>query len=125
MCRRRECVRCGGRFTTGESVEQRPLQVLKRDGSAEDFLRDKLQASIATACVERPVSPSDIEALVEKIKDALLHSARVEISSAMIGEAVMEAPEPLGRIAYIRYGPRCTGTSSTSTNFRKRWTNLS
>ncbi len=101
--RRRECLRCGGRFTTYESVEQRPLQVLKRDGSAEDFLCDKLQASIATACAKRPVSPSDIEALVERIEDAVSHSARVEISSAAIGEAVMEGLEPLDRVAYIRY----------------------
>lgn len=101
--RRRECLRCGGRFTTYESVEQRPLQVLKRDGSAEDFRRDKLQASIATACAKRPVSPSDVEALADRIEDAVSGSAGVEISSAAIGEAVMEGLEPLDRVAYIRY----------------------
>lgn len=103
MRRRRECLGCGGRFTTYENVEQRPLQVLKRDGSAEDFQRDKLQASIATACAKRPVRPSDVEALVERIDDAVSRSARVEISSAIIGEAVMEGLEPLDRVAYIRY----------------------
>ncbi|MDE2785009.1 MAG: transcriptional regulator NrdR [Gemmatimonadota bacterium] len=101
--RRRECLRCGGRFTTYENVEQRPLQVLKRDGSAEDFQRDKLRASIATACTKRPVSPSEVEALVDRIEDGVSGSAGVEISSAVIGEAVMEGLEPLDRVAYIRY----------------------
>ena len=101
--RRRECLRCGSRFTTYENVEQRPLQVLKRDGSAEDFQRDKLQASIATACAKRPVSPSDVEALVDRIEDEVSGSAGVEISTALIGEAVMEGLEPLDRVAYIRY----------------------
>ncbi|MDE2752527.1 MAG: transcriptional regulator NrdR [Gemmatimonadota bacterium] len=101
--RRRECLRCGGRFTTYESVEQRPLQVLKRDGSAEDFQRDKLRASIATACTKRPVSPSEVEALVDRIEDGVSGSAGVEISTDVIGEAVMEGLEPLDRVAYIRY----------------------
>ena len=101
--RRRECLGCGGRFTTYENVEQRPLQVLKRDGSAEDFQRGKLRASIATACAKRPVSPADIEALVDRVEDAVSGSAGVEISSAVIGEAVMEGLEPLDRVAYIRY----------------------
>ena len=101
--RRRECLRCGGRFTTYENVEQRPLQVLKRDGSAEDFQRDKLRASIATACTKRPVSPSEVEALVDRIEDGVSGSAGVEISTDVIGEAVMEGLEPLDRVAYIRY----------------------
>lgn len=101
--RRRECLRCSGRFTTYENVEQRPLQVLKRDGSAEDFRRDKLQASIATACAKRPVSPSDVEALVDRVEDGVSGTAGVEISTAAIGEAVMEGLRPLDRVAYIRY----------------------
>ena len=101
--RRRECLRCGGRFTTYENVEQRPLQVLKRDGSAENFLREKLRASIAVACAKRPVSPSEVETLVDRIEDAVSGSARVEVASEVIGEAVMEGLEPLDRISYIRY----------------------
>ncbi len=101
--RRRECLRCGGRFTTYENVEQRPLMVLKRDGSAERFQRDKLEASIATACAKRPVSPSDIEALVDRIEDDVSASAGVEIPSDAIGEAVMQGLDPLDRVAYIRY----------------------
>ena len=101
--RRRECLQCGDRFTTYENVEQRTLQVLKRDGSAENFEREKLRASIAVACAKRPVSPSEVESLVDRIEDAVSGSAGVEISSEMIGEAVMAVLEPLDRVAYIRY----------------------
>lgn len=101
--RRRECLRCGGRFTTYENVEQRPLQVLKRDGSAENFVREKLRASIAVACAKRPVSPSEVEKLIDRIEDAVSGSAGVEVSSEVIGGAVMEGLEPLDRVAYIRY----------------------
>ena len=101
--RRRECLDCERRFTTYEHVEERPLQVVKRDGGAEDFQRDKLTASVAIACARRPVSPGDIEALVDGIEDAASGSARVEVTSAEIGEAVMEGLKPLDRVAYIRY----------------------
>ncbi len=101
--RRRECLECRGRFTTYERVEERPLQVVKQDGSAEDFQRDKLEASIAVACAKRPVSPGDIEALVDSIEDRFSGSARKEIPSARIGEEVMEGLKPLDRVAYVRY----------------------
>ncbi len=79
------------------------MQVLKRDGSAEDFQRDKLRASVATACAKRPVSPSDMDALVDRIEDGVSASAGVEVTSAALGEAVMDGLEPLDRVAYIRY----------------------
>ncbi|MDE2975787.1 MAG: transcriptional regulator NrdR [Gemmatimonadota bacterium] len=101
--RRRECLDCAGRFTTYERVEERPLQVVKQDGSAEDFRRDKLEASVAVACAKRPVSPGDIEALVDRIEDGLSGSARKEVTSARIGEEVMEGLKPLDRVAYVRY----------------------
>jgi len=101
--RRRECLDCRRRFTTYERVEERPLQVVKRDGSAEDFRRDKLEASIAVACAKRPVSPGDIEALVDRMEDRFSGSARTEVTSARIGEEVMEGLKPLDRVAYVRY----------------------
>ena len=79
------------------------LQVVKQDGSAEDFQRDKLEASIAVACAKRPVSPGDIEALVDRIEDRFSGSARKEVPSAHIGEEVMEGLKPLDRVAYVRY----------------------
>lgn len=101
--RRRECLGCSERFTTYEHVERRPLQVAKRDGSAEVFKRDKLRAGVAAACAKRPVSPADLEALIDRVEDGFTQSARVEIRSSLIGEAVMEELKPLDRVAYIRY----------------------
>ena len=101
--RRRECLGCGQRFTTYERVEERAVRVVKSDGSAEDFQRDKLEAGIVTACAKRPVSPAEIEALVDRVEDNVSGSARIEISSRAIGEQVMEGLKPLDRVAYVRY----------------------
>ena len=101
--RRRECSVCSARFTTYEYVEERPLQVLKRDGSAEEFDRDKLRRSLVIACAKRPVSASRIEAIANAIEDTLSRDAGVEVESAGIGEMVMDALRPLDRVAYVRY----------------------
>lgn len=101
--RRRECLGCGQRFTTYERVEERAVRVVKRDGSAEDFQRDKLEAGIVIACAKRPVSPAEIEALVDRVEDNVSGSARIEVSSRAIGEQVMEGLKPLDRVAYVRY----------------------
>ncbi len=101
--RRRECLGCGDRFTTWEAVERRPVQVLKRDGSAEEFRRDKVRESIALACVRRPVSPAAIDELADRIEDEFCGTAGVEVPAAEIGEAVMNGLEPLDRVAYIRF----------------------
>lgn len=103
MRRRRECLGCRERFTTYENVEKRPVQVAKRDGSAEAFARDKVRAGIAAACAKRPVSAAGIEAVVDRVEDRVTRSAGVEIASSAIGEAVMEELKPLDRVAYIRY----------------------
>ena len=101
--RRRECSVCGRRFTTYEYVEERPVQVLKRSGNAEDFDRAKLVQSVQVACAKRPVSASAVDALVEVIEDMLSREAGVEVPSARIGEMVMDALRPLDRVAFVRY----------------------
>jgi transcriptional repressor NrdR len=101
--RRRECLGCGERFTTYEYVEARPIQILKRDGSVEEFDRDKLSRSLRIACAKRPVSASDIDALVDEIEDELSKQAGVEIASSRVGELVMERLKPLDRVAYVRF----------------------
>ncbi len=101
--RRRECSVCGRRFTTYEYVEERPVQVLKRSGNAEDFDRAKLVQSVQVACAKRPVSASAVDALVEAIEDMLSREAGVEVPSARIGEMVMDALRPLDRVAFVRY----------------------
>jgi len=84
-------------------VESRPIQVLKRDGSAEEFDREKLTRSLQIACAKRPVSASEIEALVDGIEDELSGQAGVEVASAFLGELVMEGLKPLDRVAYVRF----------------------
>ena len=101
--RRRECSVCGARFTTYEYVEERPVQVLKRDGSAEEYSREKLLASMRVACAKRPVPPSAIEAVAEAVEEELARQSGVEIPSPRIGEMVMDALRPLDRVAYVRY----------------------
>jgi transcriptional repressor NrdR len=101
--RRRECSVCETRFTTYEVVEERPIQVLKRSRAAEDFDRTKLLGSVKVACAKRPVSASEMEALVDRIEEDLSREAGVEIESARIGELVMEALQKLDRVAYVRY----------------------
>jgi len=101
--RRRECTVCSARFTTYEYVEERPIQVLKRSGSVEDFERHKLLASVRTACAKRPVSASAMEEVADEIEDALSRYAGVEVPSAKLGEMVMERLRSLDRVAYVRY----------------------
>jgi transcriptional repressor NrdR len=101
--RRRECLGCGERFTTYEYVEARTVQVLKRDGSAEDFDREKLVRGLRIASAKRPVSASQIEGLVDEIQDELSRQAGVEVPSSLIGEMVMERLKPLDRVAYVRF----------------------
>lgn len=99
--RRRECLSCARRFTTYEYVEERPVQVMKSDGSAEQFDRQKLMRSIRIPCVKRPITPADIERLVDEIEDAL--SGREEIESRELGELVMRRLKELDHVAYVRF----------------------
>lgn len=103
MRRRRECLACGQRFTTYEYVEERPVQILKRDGSSEVYDRDKLIRSIQLPCVKRPIPASEIEAMVDEIEDVLGQRSQDEIEAAMIGELVMERLKQRDHVAYVRF----------------------
>ncbi len=103
MRRRRECSACGERFTTYEYVEERPIQVLKREGEVEEFDRGKLLRSVQVACAKRPVSASQAEEIVDEIEDTISRRASPEVKSAHIGEMVMERLKPLDRVAYVRF----------------------
>lgn len=101
--RRRECIRCGLRFTTYERVQTTALLVVKRDERRQEFNRDKLLSQIVLACTKRPIPYRDIEKVVEDIEGQLLSMGRPEIKSSAIGEMVMERLRSLDRIAYIRW----------------------
>ena len=101
--RRRECLRCGRRFTTYEYVDERPLQVIKRDGEREPFDRRKLLRSIEISTAKRPVSTGEVEGLAEEIERELDKRESGEVETREIGEMVMERLKGRDHIAYVRF----------------------
>jgi len=101
--RRRECTKCGERFTTYERLQQRSLYVIKKDGRREEFNREKLFSGIRKACEKRPMPTGAIEKLVENIEADLFGLGKNEINSDLIGKLVMNKLADIDHIAYIRY----------------------
>ena len=101
--RRRECLECGKRFTTYETVECLPMVVVKKDGSRQSFDRSKILGGMVRACEKRPVSMADLEAAVDAIEQTIQNSLEREVSTAQIGELVMERLKPLDEVAYVRF----------------------
>ena len=101
--RRRECLACQKRFTTYETVESLPIIVVKKDGSRQSFDRNKILNGMVRACEKRPVSMADLEAAVTDIEQVMQNSLEREISSASIGDLVMDRLKPLDEVAYVRF----------------------
>jgi transcriptional repressor NrdR len=101
--RRRECLKCGKRFTTYETIETTPLLVVKKDGSRQTFDPDKIKKGIIKACEKRPVSMSQIELIISDIEKYLSNSLAQEVKSSEIGELVMQKLKNLDEISYIRF----------------------
>lgn len=101
--RRRECEKCGKRFTTFEMVEETPLMVIKKDGSREEFSREKVMRGLIRACEKRPVSVEQLEALVSEVELQLRTTAQAEVESRNIGELVMQELYPVDEVAYVRF----------------------
>ncbi|KRL64579.1 NrdR family transcriptional regulator [Lentilactobacillus diolivorans DSM 14421] len=101
--RRRECERCGFRFTTFERVEVTPLLVIKKNGNREEFNREKLLRGIVRSAEKRPVSMNAITDLVDHVENRLRSLGENEVTSQQIGEYVMEDLANLDEIAYIRF----------------------
>ncbi|MBR4799295.1 MAG: transcriptional repressor NrdR, partial [Clostridia bacterium] len=101
--RRRECLECGKRFTTYETIEMLPLIVIKKDLSRETFDRNKILNSVIRACDKRRVSLSEMNQLVDEVESALQNSLANEIPSNQIGEMVMERLKKLDEVAYVRF----------------------
>lgn len=101
--RRRECLKCGKRFTTHERVESVNLLVVKKDGRRETFDREKIKRGILRACEKRPVSIERIDAIVDKIEAKMRMCKENEIPSRIIGEEVMKSLKQLDKVAYIRF----------------------
>jgi transcriptional repressor NrdR len=101
--RRRECSRCGQRFTTYERLAQVSLLVVKRDGRREPFDREKLYRGVYKACAKRPISEESIDGLVGKVENELFGLGQAEVDSRVIGQMVMEQLRGLDDVAYVRF----------------------
>lgn len=101
--RRRECLSCGKRFTTYETVESVPLVVVKKDGSRQSVDRSKILGGLIKACEKRPVPLETLEKAVTDIEQKLLGSMEREIPSERVGELVMEQLKTIDQVAYVRF----------------------
>lgn len=101
--RRRECIKCGKRFTTYEKIEEIPIIVVKKDGNRQSYDRNKLLNGIIKACEKRPVSMNTIEKIVDEIEKSLSNSLEREVTSVEIGELIMDKLKDIDEVAYVRF----------------------
>ncbi len=101
--RRRECMRCGKRFTTYEIIESTPIIVIKKDNSRQAFDRNKLLNGMMKACEKRQVPLERVEKAVDDIELQLQNSLEKEVTTLQIGELAMEALKKIDDVAYVRF----------------------
>ncbi|MBP3486439.1 MAG: transcriptional regulator NrdR, partial [Oscillospiraceae bacterium] len=101
--RRRECLACKKRFTTYETVESLPMVVVKKDGSRQSFDRRKVLGGMIRACEKRPVALAELEKIADEIEQELQNGMDREISTAQIGELVMNRLKKVDEVAYVRF----------------------
>lgn len=101
--RRRECTKCGKRFTTYERVETLDILVIKKDGLREPFDRDKIRSGIVKACIKRPVTAQQIDKIVDEIEAEVRLRPEKEITSKKIGEMVISKLKKFDKVAYVRF----------------------
>lgn len=101
--RRRQCLACGRRFTTYETVEQVPIRVIKKNGSRELFDRNKLRSGLIRACEKRNISSTQIEEIVKRVEKKIRNELKHEVSSVEIGNLVMNELKNLDQVAYVRF----------------------
>lgn len=101
--RRRQCERCGKRFTTYEKLETMPLMVIKKDDSREAYDRSKIEAGILRSCHKRPVSPRQISTMIDEIENQIFNREEKEIPTSVIGELVMDKLKSVDEVAYVRF----------------------
>lgn len=101
--RRRECLNCGKRFTTYETIETTPILVIKNDNSRQTFDGNKIKQGVIRACEKRPVSMSQIDEIVSSIEKEIANSLDQEVKTSQIGEMVMTRLKDIDEVAYIRF----------------------
>lgn len=101
--RRRECLKCGKRFTTYERIDEIPYMVVKKDGRREKFDRSKILAGLLHACEKRPVGMVKLEEIVNQVESYVMESSTRERSTQEIGEILMKQLKKLDKVAYVRF----------------------
>jgi transcriptional repressor NrdR len=101
--RRRECAKCGRRFTTYERIDEIPHMVVKKDGRREQFDRHKLMAGLMKACEKRPIAPNSLEEIVNDVEAYIAESPNRERPTSEVGEMVMARLKRLDKVAYVRF----------------------
>ncbi len=101
--RRRECAKCGRRFTTYERIDEIPHMVVKKDGRREKFDRQKLLAGLLKACEKRPIPTGKLEEIVNEAEAYLAESPDRERPTSAVGELVMNRLKKLDKVAYVRF----------------------
>ena len=101
--RRRECLKCGHRFTTYEYIERVPMMVVKKDGRREEYSRESLLGGLLKACEKRPVSREQIERVIDDIETVLFAKFKNEVKSTEIGNLVVDRLQSLDEVAYVRF----------------------
>lgn len=101
--RRRECLNCQRRFTTYERIEHLPYMVVKKGGDRESYQKEKLLRGLLRACEKRPVSPQQLDDIIDSVEKHLADSIDREIPSSEIGQMIMEQLRVLDKVAYVRF----------------------
>jgi len=101
--RRRECLKCGRRFTTYERIDEIPYMVIKKDGRREKFERQKILQGLLRSCEKRPVPTSKLEALVDEVEGFVNEAPERERTTSEIGELLMSRLKKLDKVAYVRF----------------------
>jgi len=101
--RRRQCLKCGRRFTSYERIDEIPHMVVKKDGSREKFDRHKLMVGLLKGCEKRPVSVIQLESIVDEVESFVHESSNRERTTMEIGKILMERLRQLDKVAYVRF----------------------
>ena len=101
--RRRECLKCGKRFTTYEKAAREEIYVIKKDGRREKFDREKLERGIYKAFEKRPVAKERIDKMINEIEEQMRKTGKKEVKSSIIGELIMKKMKKIDNVAYIRF----------------------
>jgi transcriptional repressor NrdR len=117
--RRRECMRCGRRFTTYETIETTPVLVIKASGNREAFDANKIKSGIIKSCEKRPVPMFKIDKLVEDVQKQVYNSLNQEVTSKEIGEMVMNGLKDIDEVAYVRFASVYRSFKDISTFMRE------